>query len=104
MKEKLDYDKKRHKEIRINGKKAKMLGYTFFTHHHDRAECVLLKTKIPGNYPTDLVQDQHRVYTIEIPAEDGVLVIQGKIRTMGSAPNMSEYGFEILLRHTTAPT
>ena len=103
MKEKLDYDKKRHKEIRINGKKAKMLGYSFFTHHHDGADCILLKTKIPGNYPTDLIREQHSVYTIEIPAEDGMLVIQGKIRTMGSSPNMSEYGFEILSRTARLP-
>ena len=80
MKEKLDYDKKRHKEIRINGKKAKMLGYSFFTHHHDGADCILLKTKIPGNYPTDLIREQHSVYTIEIPAEDGFEILSRTAR------------------------
>ncbi len=96
MREKLDYDKKRHKDIRINGKKAKMLGYSFFAHHHDGAECILLKTKIPGNYPSDLVVCRDRVYLLELPAEEGTLTIEGRIRTMASSPTMAEYGFEIL--------
>lgn len=101
MRDKLDYDKKRHRDIRINGKKAKLLGYSFFTHHHDGAECILLKTKIPGNSPTDIVKNDV-IYVIEIPLEDGLMTIEGKIRTKGSAPNMAEYGFEILSKSVAA--
>lgn len=102
MRDKLTYHKNRHKDIRINGKKAKMLGHSFFTHHYDHAECILLKTKIPGNYPTDLVCDQRRTFVLEIPTEEGLMTIHGNIRSIMSAPNMAEYGFEIVSKTISA--
>ena len=79
-----------------------MLGYAFFTHHFDQADCILLKTKISGNYPVDLCHDQHRTFLLEIPTEEGLMVIKGKFRTACSAPHMAEYGFEILEKSITA--
>ena len=101
MGEKLVYDKKRHRDIRIDGKKAKMLGCSFFTHHHDGAACILLKTKIPGNYPQDLARQGDEVHLLELPREEGNLVIRGKLRTIASSPTMAEYGFEILSKEIT---
>ena len=102
MRDKQSYDRKRHKDIRINGKKAKMLGYSFYTRHSDQAECILLKTKIAGNYPVDLCREQDTVFLLEIPVQDGLLVIEGKFSAALSAPHIAEFGFEILSKNITA--
>lgn len=93
MKDKLSYDKSRHFGIKVNGKKAQILKYLFKTHHTGK-NCIVLKTKLRSNLTTEC--DWHIPCTLEIPSNEGVLKIVGKVCAVMDAPNMCEIWLEII--------
>ena len=93
MKDKLTYDKNRHFEIKINGKKAQILKYLFKTHDTGK-NCIVLKTKIRNHLESEC--DWDAPCTLEIPSEEGVLKMTGKLCAYLDAPNMCEIWLEII--------
>ena len=93
MKDKQAYDQNRHFEIKVNGKKAKLLKYLFKTHQTGK-NCIVLKTKIRDNLISEC--DWDIPCTLEIPTKDGVLNVSGIVCTAIDAPNMCEIWLEIL--------
>ena len=93
MKDKLTYDKNRHFEIKINGKKAQILKYLFKTHDTGK-NCIVLKTKIRNHLESECAWDTP--CTLEIPSEEGVLKMTGKLCAYLDAPNMCEIWLEII--------
>ena len=93
MKEKLIYDKNRHFEIKANGKKAKILNYLFKTNDTGKS-CVVLKTKIRNTLAS--AWGWNVPYTLEIPSEEGIIKITGKVCAYMDTPNMCEIWLEII--------
>lgn len=93
MKDKQTYDKRRHFEIKVNGKKAQILNYLFKAHDSGK-NCVVLKTKIRNNLISEC--DRETPCTLEIPSEEGIVTITGKVCAYMDAPNMCEIWLEIL--------
>ena len=93
MKEKQAYDKSRHFDIKVNGKKAQILKYLFKADQAGKM-CIVLKTKIRNNLLTEC--DWHIPCTLEIPTQEGVLDISGVVCSVLDAPNMCEIWLEIV--------
>ena len=93
MKDKQSYDKNRHFEIMVNGKKAQILNYHFKTYHTGQ-KCIVLKTKFRNNIVSEC--NSHIPCTLEIPTESGKLTIVCKVCAYTDAPNMCELWLEIL--------
>ena len=93
MKDKQAYDKSRHFDIKVNGRKAQILKYLFKADQTGK-KCIVLKTKIRNNLITEC--DWHIPCTLEIPTEEGVLIISGIVCAYSDAPNMCEIWLEII--------
>ena len=93
MREKLTYDKRRHFEIRVNGKKAQILNYLFKTHESGK-NCIVLKTKIRNNLISQC--QWHTPCVLKIPTEEGAVTITGTLCAYLDAPNMCEIWLEIM--------
>ncbi len=97
MRDKLTYDKSRHYDIMSDGKKAKIMNYRFAT-LSSGIPCIILKTKMMNNLSTDW----HIEHTLEIPTDDGLLTVVGRICLIGSSPAVSEFHYEIISQSVTA--
>ncbi len=89
MKEKIKYDKNRHYDILIDGKKTKILGYSMKTAPSGK-KYIVIRTKVTGNALTDC--NIRAIYTLEIPTDDGIMRISGKC----SCHCITEVTFEII--------
>lgn len=93
MKDKQIYDKNRHFEIKVNGKKAHILKYLFKTHESGK-KCIVLKTKLRNNIISEC--DWHIPCILEIPTGEDSLTVKGIVCAVLDAPNMCEIWMEIL--------
>ncbi len=96
MKDRLIYDKSRHYDIKVNGKKAKIMNYRIVS--SSSAPCIILKTKMTNNFSTDWRIE----HTLEIPTDSGLLTVVGKICSIASAPAVNEFHYHIISQAVTA--
>ncbi len=93
MKDKFTYDKNRHFDIVVNGKKTKILKYLIKNLPSGEKQ-IVFKTKIRGGALAEC--GFHTPHTFEIPTEEGTLTVTGIWASALFSPEMCDYGFKII--------